>query len=261
MSLYGFADDSDKDLRSSGGGGGKFGLNQDIRMVGFHYEPNGGKDDSPGDCIQVEFKLNPEDERTQRIRYYPVTKVYGKSGQMEEGDEGFAEAQAKAVRQLNASIVHILGCFLDKEEIKDAFGSLNEKSTFVDFAQLAERILPRGYDKKPLDIFLQYQWNIKGTATRTYTEIPPNMKGGAWLAPHVKGNFEPVILEDGSMIYVDTLDKNNVHPFERSSSYMDSNWAKPQSEESGSSRKADMGGGSGNKADIAAAASQAGKTW
>ena len=214
MSLYGFSDDSDKELQSSNGSKIEFGLNQGFFLATFKYEPNGGKDGTPGDCIQVEFKKNLADERGQNLRFYPIERVYKKGQLIDESDPDYNDLLMKEVNQQNAAVVHILSSFVDRAVIKNALGALNEQSTFADYAQACERILPANFQTRPVDLFFHYQWNIRGEASQTYLELPRNMKGGYFCCAATPGEkWESKIDEEGKLFYLN--DAGAEHIFTR----------------------------------------------
>lgn len=238
--LYGFVDENDKSLQTQEASV-VFGLNQGYQLTKFQLEENAGKDNTPGLAIDVAFKKNPgdENERALNNRYYPVTKVYHNNEPIEAGHPEFEAVAVKEVRQLNASIMHILGRFVPQAELKNAFSSLPPTAGFKEFAELAVRLLPPNAFEKKVDIFMEYQWSIKGDNDKTYLQVPRNLKGGAWLTEHVPGNFTEDTSEGGKLKYVDS-NTGAVHPFVRTANYMQSPKANQQTD-SGSA-PIDMGG-------------------
>lgn len=242
MSLYGYVDDEDKSLKSKGGSA-KFGLNPNIRMTKFVFEPNAGADDSPGEAIDIEFMLKSTDDRAQRMRIFPFSKVYAKKGgEIEEGHEEYESQKAVAVKQYNAQIIHILHRFADKETVKASLTAADVVD-FKSFANACVRVLPPNYAEVPLDIFMQWQWNITGDNKQTFIGLPKNLKQGPWLTLHEPGNFVPS--EDPAigkaLVYVDP-DTGTQHSFARNANYMENNFANQQFE-GGDDRKdtVDMG--------------------
>lgn len=233
--LYGFVDDESKELKSAGSVM-KFGLNQNIRMVSFKYNDMAGQDNTPGEAIDIEFKFNPGDEKPQRMRLFPVSRVYAKSGgELQPGEDGYDEALALAAKHFNAQVVHILHRFVEKETLAAALS----QPTIVDFKSFAltcERLLPVNYAEIPLDIFCQYSWNIKGDNERSYLEIPKNMKQGPWLSKHIPGDFEMSEEAEG-IVYVDKNNEANVHVFTRTASFRNGNFGNQQTEEGNAAKE------------------------
>jgi hypothetical protein len=97
----------------------------------------------------------------------------------------------------------------------------NGITDFVDFAKKMLVLLPDNYKTIPIDFFLEYQWQISKNQSKTYPEIPKNMKGGRFLSPAINpvGKWTEHRTTDG-LSYVDS--HNNTHPFERNSNFMES---------------------------------------
>ena len=104
-------------------------------------------------------------------------------------------------------------------------------------------MLPKDYDKIKLDIFFQYQWQIKGDAKKTYLELPKKMAYGKWLMPaqapsegsewkEIRHN-DPASSTPIALKYVDG--ENNIHPFVRGGWFMLSAFSKEQIDESADS--------------------------
>jgi hypothetical protein len=98
--------------------------------------------------------------------------------------------------------------------------------SFADYAQRICSLLPIGYDKKPLDLFLEYQWNFGkkqdgSLQDKTYPTLPKNMKGGYFVVPAQPGVFVEKREEDGKLTYVNS--NGQKHPFERDANFMSSN--------------------------------------
>jgi len=200
---YGFADDS-----SEQGGGMVFGLNAGVtRMVKFEFTANGGKDGAAQEALDIVFNISGKDVS---YRMFPITKTYGDNN--EEITDFAHPAMKKAIKEFNAVIVHILHTFVPKETIRTALSV--PINGFKQFCDIAANILPKDFDKTPLDIFTQWQWQITGDNTKTYLRLPKNMKHGKWLARHVVpagGEWTEVKL-NGSLAYQDGEGKKHVSP-------------------------------------------------
>jgi hypothetical protein len=67
---------------------------------------------------------------------------------------------------------------------------------FKQFCQIAQTILPQNYRTIPLDVFLQYSWNIREGQKKSYLELPNKMKYGKWLCPAIQGTWEEIKVEE-----------------------------------------------------------------
>lgn len=218
MGGYGYQDDE-----VSQGSGMKFGLNQGaIRLVKFEWIPNGGKDGAEQEALDIVFQYG---ERNMNYRKFPITRAYDKNnGGAEVTDPqhpSFKEAQA----ELSAVIVHILGCFVDRDTIKTAFS--RPISSFKDYCKICEGLLPKDFASKDLDVFLQWQWQISGERDKTYLELPKHMKQGKWLVPSTNTDWKEVRTSK-LLKYVDANNEANVHPFQRGEWFLNNNNASQQ---------------------------------
>lgn len=249
---FGFQDDQDESLKSKNSSFGVFGLNQNVLMVRCEYNPNGGANEEAIDCLDIAFKIG---ETEQRQRWFPIVKVFGKNGEITDtSSEEYIAAYNEQMKHFKAVMTHYLKAFNSEEVLKAAFAT--PPSNFVDYFKLVSKLMSQGIaNKVPLDLFLQYQWNINPNANQTYLEIPKNLKDGAFLVPHMnpvgewkeertwkekdeKGN--EIVMK--GLRYVDNA--GNVHKFKRSQSYMESNKANKQTK-SVSEAGAAMNSGSG----------------
>jgi hypothetical protein len=186
----------------------------------------------------MQFSIEGSD-RLVSYRKFKVTKAFGKNN-VEITDPKSPEFQ-KELKEFNASITHVLRCFKTEEEIKAALTSA-PIANFKDFCKITMSLLPKDYEKVPLDIFFNWQWSLKGENTRTFLELPKKMSYGKWLckaippqaSPETKGEpqWKAVVYDDPTssmpiaLKFVD--DAGNVHPFTRNGWYMLQNFAKQQ---------------------------------
>jgi hypothetical protein len=218
---YGYVADNDESLKSKSGGkfGGNFGS---CFLTNFKYNPNISKESSDEVRPAIEVTVKVAD-REYKTWINPVTQVSVNNVMTTDltSPEAIKEFN-KAITQQNAVVTHYLKAVgVSPESLKNAL--MNGFSSFEEYAQKVCSLLPVGFDKKPLDVFLEYQWNFgkkqDGSLNdKTYPTLPKNMLGGYFIVPAQAGVFNPVIAEDGSLSYV-----NNVgvaHPFERDSSFM-----------------------------------------
>ena len=211
-----------------------FGLNAgNVRLTKFQHTMHGGKDGAELEALDIMFTIDGND---RGYRKFPISKAFAKEeggGQTEVTDPNHP-AMGAAKAELSAVLVHIIGCFAEKEDIKAA---LTKKpiTSFQQYAEILASLLPKGFEEMPLDGFGQYQWQIGGEAKVTYLEFPKNMKHGRWLAKAVepKDAWEKqqkvnASTSETALRYVDA--DGNVHPFVRNGWYIASNFATQQKE-------------------------------
>jgi len=160
----------------------QFGLNKGVKLVKFEYITNAGKDGAEGEALEIVFDINGTEKS---YRKFPVIKAFGKN-QEEITDPNAPEFKA-AMKELNATITHIMHCFVADDVYKAKIS--RPFSGFKEFCTVVAGLLPTNFATKKLDIFLQYQWQITGQNNRTFLEIPKKMSYGKWLCPSIAGTF------------------------------------------------------------------------
>ena len=241
-----------------------FGLNQGAKLVKFEWIANGGKEGAEQEALEIIFKIAGVEKSYRR---FPVTQAFGKN--QEVITDPSAPEFKEAVMQLSSCITHILHCFTSPEEAKAKFN--RPIRSFKEYAQVAASCLPANFADFDLDIFLEYQWSIKGENDRTYLDIPTSMKGGKWLVPSVKaiGEWKEVRKEDPAdndqkaLFYFDSGNpdtNNNLHPITRYGRYMKSHRAKQQFKEGAEANQA-AATNIAQQAPAAPAANAAPTTW
>lgn len=214
---YGYQDDTPQSRISYG-----FGLNAGTaRLVKFEWTNMAGKDNTEGEALDIQFAIEGT-EKPVNFRLFPVVKGFKKDGTPIE-DPKSPEFQS-ALKDFNATVMHVLHCFSTPEELKAAFNV--PIANFKDFCRIAMSQLPKDYDKVPLDIFFQWQYSIKGDNKQTYLEIPRKMNNGKWLCVAVVpvGEWKevrhpnPVDNTPLALKYVDNA--GNVHPFQRNGYFL-----------------------------------------
>jgi len=220
---YGYVPDNDDNLQSKQGG--QFGANFAVtKVTQFEYKENVAKEgDTPREAIELVIQVR---DRENKVWFAPITKVFGKEGQeLEPNHSDYATNFNASVLQQNAVVTHYLKALgVSEEAMKNNLST--PSTTFKEYAQKIINLLPTGFDKKPLDLFLEYQWKIgkkaDGTLNdKTYPQIPKNMKGGYFIVPAQPGKFKEVRGEDGSLSYVN--ESGTIHPFRRDASFMEGN--------------------------------------
>ena len=220
---YGFVSDSDESLKTKAGAkfGGNFGV---AFLTKFAYSPNVAKEGMPPrEAIELEVTVG---ERGYREWINPVDKVMGKNN-VEITDKTSPEYIAgfnALIVQQNATVTHYLKAVgVSEEALRAAFTA--PVASFADYATRISSLLPIGFDKKPLDLFLEFQWNFGkkqdgSLQDKTYPTLPKNMKGGYFIVPAQAGVWVEN-REDGKLSYVNS--NGAKHPFERDSNFMSSN--------------------------------------
>lgn len=229
-----------------------FGLNAgNTFLTKFEFIPNGGKDGAEQEAIDIVFNINGTDKS---YRLFPIVKAFGKDNQ--EITDPNAPEFKDAVTNLKAIVTHILHCFIDSEDIKAAL-SVPFKG-FKHYATTAASLLPKDFAKKPLDIFLQYQWTIPQGKDRAYLEIPTKMKQGRWLTAAQPGTWIEVRKQNAAdndsqaLKYgkAETATKDErgtiisfteYHPIMKNGWFLNSNYANQQKDTSGTSQSYNSG--------------------
>lgn len=235
---FGAIDDTDESLKGKSGGG-VFGLNTGY-ITKLEFTDKAGKDNGPGDAVDIWFMVG---EREYRRRIYDFTKAFDKDNN-EITDQDSAEYIAeynKAVPHIQAVIVHaVKATGVTQDMINNAVAT--GVSDFASWSQKILALVPSDYAQRPVDGFLEYQWKIAADQTKTYVELPKNMKGGYFFTPSVKPvggawtpehtwvekdkNDQEITVE--GLRYVDQ--NGNVHPFVRNANFMESPKANEQVE-------------------------------
>ncbi len=220
---YGAVNDEDKSLQV--GEYGHFGLNQGAFLTQFEFSEKAGKDNSDKEAILIGVTVG---EKEYKTRVFDVTdKVYYKDTLIGPGQEGFEEAVKRDRKQNAATVVHFLKAVgVTQEQIEAAF--VNPTNSFKEWSLKLVSLLPAGFNKMSVDVFLQYQYTLRPGQTQTYLELPRNMKDGKFIVPALKGTFKEV-LDSTGLKYIN--EQEQVHPITKTTKFMDGHKAKKQSSE------------------------------
>lgn len=216
--MYGYQDSGDL---APGKQGGKFGLNTGAFVTKFEFNPNAGKDGAAGDAIDLTVQVG---EREYRHRFFPITKVFAKEGGelTDPSTEEYKEAFKKELDQFNAVISDVVKCFVSEQDLKTALAT--PIPTFKDFANIVTRLVQSSpnWQKKPVDVFLQYQWAPTGDNDKTYLELPKNVKHGTFIVASEGDGFKEEKTAT-SLKYV--KEDGTIHSFKRGEWFLESAFA------------------------------------
>ena len=210
--------------------GGSFGLNASAHITTFEFEEGvSKKDDSPYKAVNIVVQVG---DKEYKSAFFLNESVYVGSGNdrklLSPGDEGYDDAYYNNYVQVIAVIKHTLGALgVTKATINAALVGITG-SQLIEGIQKLVSLVPAGFQKIPVDYFLEYQWNISEGQDRTYLTTPKNMKGGEFVVPAVKpaGKWTEVRDAEEGLSYID--DNGVKHPFTRNSGYMESHKANQQ---------------------------------
>ena len=216
--MYGYQESGDL---TPGKQGGKFGLNTGAFITKFELNENAGKDGAAADAIDFTVQVG---EREFRHRFFPISKVFAKGeGEITDtNSEEYKKAMASEVAQFNAVISDIVKVFVSEEDLKLALQV--PIPTFKDFAKIVTRLVQAtpNWQKKPVDVFLQYQWAPSGDNDKTYLELPKNVKQGVFIVPSEGEGFK----EERTSTHLKYVkDDGTEHPFKRGEWFVNSAFA------------------------------------
>lgn len=216
--MYGYQESGDL---TPGKQGGKFGLNTGAFITKFELNENAGKDGAAADAIDFTVQVG---EREFRHRFFPISKVFAKGGGeiTDTNSEEYKKAMASEVAQFNAVISDIVKVFVSEEDLKLALQV--PIPTFKDFAKIVTRLVQAtpNWQKKPVDVFLQYQWAPSGDNDKTYLELPKNVKQGVFIVPSEGEGFK----EERTSTHLKYVkDDGTEHPFKRGEWFVNSAFA------------------------------------
>lgn len=219
---FGFQSDEGSELTMQSSG--KFGLNQGCYLKFMEFNPNAGKDNAPANAI--DYTILVGDREMKSRLYEPTGKMWFGNEQIDEGHPEYARVLESNMRQIQATITHILKAIgIPEERIQKAVEAA-EPETFAEFAKVVCGLVQPKHMDNPIDVFLQYQWSIRPGNTRTFLEIPKNMKGGRFLCPGTKDEWKEV--RDANGLHYENA-QGDRHPFSRSASYIAGKFANQQS--------------------------------
>jgi hypothetical protein len=216
--LYGTVNDA--------GGYAPFGLNV-MEITKFEFSPNVGPNNTPGNGIVIEGNVGGK--QFWRTFYEPDSNreiiVGNKSYQTT--DLEYKEHYINQVNDMKKTVTHFVKAYgITQEQIDEALKV--PPRSFREWAIIMTKLPPN--PTTTLHIFLEYEWNIKPQNTRTFLQIPKNMKGGRWASPLMTGIWQGVQQPDGSLKYIN--ENGQVHPISKSKDFMESPKANLQQKDS-----------------------------
>ena len=215
---FGYIDDS-KDLGSKAKSRGEFGLNTGNITV-FEYNDKAGKDGSAGDAIDITFKVK---EQEYRRRIYDVTRVYHDNNEIQEGDPNYIEKFNEAMAQAQGVVKHVMEALgVTKEVMAQALAT--PPSSFAEWAMIMTSLVGDGFQDRPVDGFLEYEWKIGAKNKKTFLQLPKTMKGGSFLCasvPHTE-DWVAITTDEGGLVYMAGPIE---HPITKTANFMESNKA------------------------------------
>lgn len=211
---FGYIDDNDSSLQSKAGG--RFGLNTGFITV-LEYNPTAGADGAAADAIDITVMV---EQKEFRRRIYDITGPLFNSNdeQVEPGEDGYTELYNARLKQNMAVITHVVKATgVTDDQIKAALAT--PPADFASWAKIMCSLPSDDAKTKPVDVFLEWEWQIGEGNTQTFLQLPKNMKGGRFICPSVanQGGWKEVRDEKG-LRYVDAA--NAEHPFTRSADFI-----------------------------------------
>lgn len=204
---------------------GSFGLNKGF-LTKLEISEKNGEDGLPlAPTIDIVVSIQG---REYFGRFYMNTEIYHDNNLIGSSHEDYIKAFEDTYAQYGAVVRHALKAVGVTDQAFASITNLKQASTpeelvpvFIENLKMFLSLLPADFSSKPIDIFLEYQWQIKKDNTRTFLVLPQNMKGGAFLCP----SMEPVgkwseIRNDEGLHYIDGA--GNKHRFTRDAGYMES---------------------------------------
>ena len=230
QNLFGFQSDSDQSLQVTGGSK-SFGLNQGVTVKSVEYrEKNQAGEDAPSISLEME---TAEGGKIFHNIYSSVT-VFDKDGRprTDTNSPDYQVKYAKDFAQVRSVLTHFCTKAVPEERYRELYQRAGIDSIKKLFKFSAEGMQALVTKQIPLDVFLQYQSKIKGSNTRTFLELPKNLKSGPFLAPDTTGTKWEEVRENNTLKYKNSA--GEFHPFERDSKFMNSEVAKEQVREDSS---------------------------
>lgn len=190
-----------------------FGLNQNCSLKEFSLN----KEDDDNWYINIIVgKNNNDDIRPITCRLYELKQVYDKNNNIVTDQN--SDVFKKELNGFSQTLIHWLSKFVSLDKLKTELTEMSQR----EFLSKCVELMPTNYSNTNIDIFLQYQWNISGTNTVTFLELPKRLKGRAFVSLSSGKEWEE--LRENGLKYI-AKDTNEEHPFKRNKWFMESNFA------------------------------------
>lgn len=206
-----------------GKAGGKFGLNQDVRVTSIEYM-NKTKDGKPSSRVAFVVKV-------QDREYFGTIfgMIYGdptkKEGGLKKGDEDYDDEYVKRIKAALATLKHLVKALGVSDEAIEEEIAKTKPQDFEGLCQVVLSLLPPNYAEIPVDVFLNHgTWTTPEGELRPTFDLPGNMWDKYWIAPHQPGNFKEVRDRNGIQ-YIN--EKGEVHKIVKDSRYLDKEYSQP----------------------------------
>ena len=212
--MYQFGNISDNDSSLASTSAGNFGLNTGF-VTKFEFGATIGKENKLANHIMVNIKIA---DKTYNLALFEITgNLYGAGNvQFSPSQPEYAELFKKEMMQREAMVVHIVKALgVAEQQIKTAL-SVNP-TTFEQWARIMTGLKPQNFDVKPVDVFLQYQYKPSEGQTKTFLELPKNMKLKYWIVPQVKPVGTWTEDKSNGLKYIDGA--GNIHPIMKDESF------------------------------------------
>lgn len=219
--MYGYQNSAELENSSENNQSGfNFGLNTGATITKFEFNANGGVDNTPQECIEITVKVG---EREFRNKFFPITRAWTKDRQeiTDTTSEEYIQGITLQTVAQNAVLTQYAQCFVNDATLQQAFKT--PVSSFKDYAQILTRLVQSvpNWNTQPVDVFLQYQFEVKGDNKTTYLEVPKSVKHGVFICKSLGEGFTEV-KTDKSLNYIK---RDIVHPFKRGAWFITSNFA------------------------------------
>lgn len=214
----------------------QFGLNSGASILTFEHSTNTGSGGTVGNPALIIEVLCGTNKVNRRI--YEPTKVYFENSEIQPNHPEYKKQFAKEITKVKSAVTHwVKSMGYTDEEVTAGLAAANN---FESLIKLASNMINARKAVNKIDIFLQYQYKINGTADKTYLEIPKTLGYGAFVTVHqpavgewkatntfqykdAEGNVQ---VESKGLAYFD--DNNNQHRFTRFEGFMKTDFAKQQ---------------------------------
>lgn len=207
-----------------------FGLNTECNVSKFIFNDNINFNNNPQTYVGIEIEVIIEESKFFNTLFLDFTKVYLKDeGWIEEGHESFDRLLFNKIFKLNLIITDYLTALgqrkvnIDKLNNKFNYNDMSNDSLILHFKKLSE-LVPVNYTEKKVDIFLEYQNQIKPGQDRTYLQIPQYRDSGKFVCESCLGADWTEVRTKTELKYVDDS-RGVTHPFVRGEWFLNSKYS------------------------------------